>query len=498
MIKQWQSMNEYHYFFTEAKVLFDSSERSRLHCELFIPWQKVRSFNTDIAMEFLEPFYSDTGRPATNQPQLLRSFILFSLMFSCGLVPLSLTSWVNRLKSDRVLAALVGCTIDSLPPLGSYYDFMDRLWASPYSGLYKRNMLLPATWHHTRPEEPKDKHKKVPEKHPHITEMLGNRLLQHKDIPFNYEEHLQDFFYCVAVLPSMHRGIIPSEHLTVSGDGTAVHTHASPYGHHLGDRSGLSKEELRVMPRHYSDPDATWGYDSDIGKCYYGYSLFHLSCHNSTLHTDVPLLLRFTSAARHDSVNFLAAFNEMEKHLPSIKPENICLDSAMDNYPTYRLLKDRGISAFIDLNSNTGRPKTIPDTIRIDKDGTPLCSAGKRMSPNGYDKFYGYRIWRCPYFKYHESKCPFNCSSSKYGRIIKTKSEWDTRLYTDVPRGTEAYRKIYNQRTATERINNRILNVYGLQQMHIHTKKHYSFMTTIIGICIHLDAWYKQSYSVPA
>ncbi len=60
------------------------------------------------------------------------------------------------------------------------------------------------------------------------------------------------------------------------------------------------------------------------------------------------------------------------------------------------------------------------------------------------------------------------------------------------PRGTDAYKKIYNQRTATERINNRILNDYGLHRMFIHTKKHYSFMTTMIGICLHLDARYKQ------
>ena len=64
---------------------------------------------------------------------------------------------------------------------------------------------------------------------------------------------------------------------------------------------------------------------------------------------------------------------------------------------------------------------------------------------------------------------------------------------TEVPRGTETYKRIYNQRTATERINSRILNDYGLHRMMIHTKKHYSFMTTMIGICIHLDARYKQA-----
>ena len=77
MIKYWQSMDEYHYFLNEMKVHFDPSERARMHHELWIPWQKLRSFDTDRAMRFLEPRYSQTGRPAINQPQILRSFILF-------------------------------------------------------------------------------------------------------------------------------------------------------------------------------------------------------------------------------------------------------------------------------------------------------------------------------------------------------------------------------------------------------------------------------------
>ncbi|KAI4445870.1 HTH-type transcriptional activator RhaR [Eubacterium plexicaudatum ASF492] len=127
MIKYWQSMQDYKYFLNESKVHFDSSERVRLHTELWKPWQKLRLFDTDKAMEFLLPFYSNTGRPAKNQPQILRSFILFFLLFSEGLAKLSLTLWVDRLKHDRLLAALIGCTTDSLPPLGSYFDFMGLL-----------------------------------------------------------------------------------------------------------------------------------------------------------------------------------------------------------------------------------------------------------------------------------------------------------------------------------------------------------------------------------
>lgn len=146
MIKHWQTNQEYHCFLTNAKTTFDSSERVRLQSELASAREKLRLLDTDAAMRFLEPFYSSTGRPASNQPQLLRSFILFFLLVSMNLTSPSLTAWVTRLKSDRVLASLVGCYVNSLPPLGSYYDFMNRLWANPARSLYKRYKLLSPDW----------------------------------------------------------------------------------------------------------------------------------------------------------------------------------------------------------------------------------------------------------------------------------------------------------------------------------------------------------------
>lgn len=301
-------------FSPQFQGYLDSSERARLHSELWEPWQKLRLFDTDMAMEFLLPFYPPIGRPAKNQPQILRSFILFFLLFSKGLIPSSLTFWVDKLKNDR-------------------------LWAAPSSGLYSRDKLLPATWNSRKPEKPKGRRQKAQKSKPKITQQLAGRILDGKDIPFHFEQHLQQLFYRVAVIPSMECGLIPEEQLTVSGDGTAVHTHACPCGRHRKD----APENLR----HFPDPDASWGWDSDLEKYYFGYTLFQLSCYNSELKTDVP-------------------------------------------------------------------------------------------------------------------------------------------------RGTDAYKKIYNQRTATKRINNRILNDYGLHRLYIHRKEHYSFMTTMIGICLHLDSHYKQ------
>lgn len=127
MIKNWQINQEYHCFLANAKTIFDSSERVWLQSELVSPQEKLRLFDTDAVMRFLAPFSSHTGRSASNQPQFLRSFIRFFLFISMNLTSPSLTSWVKRLKSDRLPASLIGCPLNSLPPLGSYYDLMDRL-----------------------------------------------------------------------------------------------------------------------------------------------------------------------------------------------------------------------------------------------------------------------------------------------------------------------------------------------------------------------------------
>ena len=84
MIKQWQTMKEYQCFLHNCKITFDSSERARLHSELWMPWQKLRLFDMDKAFDVLSASYSNTGRPASNQPQILRSFILFFLLISMG------------------------------------------------------------------------------------------------------------------------------------------------------------------------------------------------------------------------------------------------------------------------------------------------------------------------------------------------------------------------------------------------------------------------------
>ena len=81
----------------------------------------------------------------------------------------------------------------------------------------------------------------------------------------------------------------------------------------------------------------------------------------------------------------------------------------------------------------------------------------------------------------------------KDNRVIYTKPDWDLRLFTPVPRGTEEFKTIYKSGTGSERINNRILNDYRLHSAMIQGKKRFSFFSLLIGINIHVDARIKTA-----
>ncbi len=53
---------------------------------------------------------------------------------------------------------------------------------------------------------------------------------------------------------------------------------------------------------------------------------------------------------------------------------------------------------------------------------------------------------------------------------------------------------LHSERTACERVNDRVLNDYCLQHLKIRGKDHFSFRAMLIGICIHLDARYKAAH----
>ena len=245
MLKHWDTHAEYQHFISEAVTLLNPSQLKRLN-SMSDSWNKLTSMNLDPVGDFLAPFYSDTGRPAINQPQILRSFVLMlDRKFT------SLTNWVAELQSDDLLAMLIGCSPGHLPPLGSYFDFINRLWLqNPEYEKLGRGDLFPAV-KNRKPSSKPGKGKKLPNRHSGITKKVADYALSERDFPFHYEKVLQQLFSIAAIVPSLELGLIDTDNLTVSGDGTCVHSHANPYGHRVCDCSEKGITGC-TCPRHFS------------------------------------------------------------------------------------------------------------------------------------------------------------------------------------------------------------------------------------------------------
>jgi hypothetical protein len=168
---------------------------------------------------------------------------------------------------------------------------------------------------------------------------------------------------------------------------------------------------------------------------------------------------------------------KFDRYYLDIPVKNLCLGSTNDNYPTYELCKTWNIIPFIDLNSNRGHPKSLPQTIAFFNEGVPLCKAGLKMVLQGFCKGRSHHKWRC-FAKcgvINECSLLAPCSPSSYGRVVYTKPDWDIRLYPPVSRGSRKWKDTFSSRICSERINNRVLNYYHLHAMKIPGKKRYSF-----------------------
>ena len=492
----WQSHNEYRTLVNtygrrlsrnNPKYSFDLYDRQR---------QKLLNLNPDAIREYIMPFYSPGGRPAKKQAQILRSLILFVLLFNKTPAKTSLTAWVQDVLPRSIsLTVLVGCTCtEELPSLGSYYDFMNRFWLASRNGC-SRHSLLSKDRNSKKPDKTLGGDGKLEDAGTVSCRDIVSAIMAGHPACDNPEAALQTLFTLLAVLPSARLGLINTKNLTLSGDGTAVVSHASPYGRHLSSCS-------RACPyrdgcgRHYSDPDAAWGWDSDNKTWFFGHTLYMLCSRDNNLKIELPLFMKFTGARRHDSKNFLCAVDDFGRHCHGLTPKNICPDSAHDNIPTYELLERWDIHALIDINGRAKSSENTPADITFDKAGHPLCPAGHKMCPWGNDPIKDAHKYRCPLKCGRINSCPHagKCSPGNYGRTVYIKNHGDLRFHPHIPRDSEEYRQIYSERTACERVNDRVLNDYCLQHLKIRGKDHFSFRAMLIGKCIHLDARYKAAH----
>lgn len=471
MLGNWPTHNDYQTFVVENLSLLAQVNPSALF-EYEKEISKLYILNLDVLKPVIAHLYSITGRPSNQQSEIFRSFVLMNHL------GLTLDQWCFKIKNNFVLRTAAGFDSTDLPGLASYYDFINRIIKLDERPRLKKKKR--------KPSKKVGKGKKLPPKRTGSVGRLVDRILHGRRFNHRPELILQKIFANVCVKQSIDLDLINTT-ISISGDGTCIKTGASNYGVKTCECEAFQCD----CPRKFSDPNATWGWDSHKDQWFYGYTGYFISTYNKALKVDLPIYLRLVDAKRHDSISAVVAIAEFRDLYPGLSVDTFISDSASDNYPTYELLNYWNINAVIDLNSKNKGNCKYPRHLTIDEKGIPICPSGNKMIANGFCGKDRCRLkWRCPRVlgKAQRSEACDHCSPSNYGRVIYTKPTWDLRLFTKIPRGSLKWKLKMNERTAAERVNNRILNHYGIEYSKSRGKKRISFFTTIAGFNVHLDA----------
>lgn len=480
MLKRISSSYDYKLFIKSEFFSLSVSDKSRLSSpKLKSAIHKLSKLDVDLVFDLIFPLYSSFGRPANDPAIYFRSFVL---MLHLGYT--SIKNWCFDVHHDPLLQYLIGSW--RVPNHSSHYDFINRL---THSDPLLNNLLPKGFFSKPKSSSNLKKGDKLINFTKEDTASLCDKYINDAAILDRDRMiyTLQSIFNALVVIPSFDLGFIDSSNLILSGDGSAFHVHASPYGHRVIDDDNV------VNTHRYSAKNADFGWDSDLESFYFGHTLYNVSYHNPLKHIDLPVFIDLEKASRHDALSSISATARFLDINPELFVKFMCFDSACDALPIYQFLRHHNITPIIDVNQRNLGNNLYKSFYSISENGKPICDCGVEMVSNGYDHKRHRRKFRCPLKMGIISSCPHadTCSPSSYGRTVYINDSLDIRLFGPVPFKSDKWKKIYNNRTCTERINNRILNDYHLHQMKVREDSKIAFFAIFAGINIHLDAWIK-------
>lgn len=167
---------------------------------------------------------------------------------------------------------------------------------------------------------------------------------------------------------SVQAGLVYLLDLSLAGDGTPVYTAARERKKRTCDCLEKGFRDCQC-DRFYSQPDCNIGWDSHRECYYFGYDLYMMAASDSE--NDLPVFPFLGPASRHDSIGFLYNWFSMQQFLPQANVTKLLLDSAHDAMPYYEYCRDHGITPFIDLNADRGRPPVYKNDFTINNEGVP-------------------------------------------------------------------------------------------------------------------------------
>ena len=203
-----------------------------------------------------------------------------------------------------------------------------------------------------------------------------------------------------------------------------------------------------------ADPDARWGCKGHKTKgkspWWLGYKL-HLAVDTEA---ELPLAYTVTPANVADSSEFSSLLSAVRGQQPKGHLEVAIADAGYDSKAVYEAVWELRALPVIDYNDRGWEPQA-----GYTEEGCPLCECGKPMRFLGRDR---------DYVKYGSGE---GCSCREGKLIRRWRIDGDVRLHPPLPRHTKKWQRLYDKRTAVERVNSR-----GKEHVRLRTLRHRGIM----------------------
>ena len=455
----------------------------------------AKLWNTNLSgiVPLIRPYYSSStqGAPPKDAVAMLRSLVLMAFK---GVT--SISDWVNTLRSEPFFAILsgfipaclgssriVGLAADPIPGVGTFYDFMDRLIRKDRA-LHKSNLRRFCR----KPKSKQKKHQKMNSPSTTLTERLVNRVIKYSSVklPDSIEASLNLILKELFVRPSLERGLLGNpKKFNTAGDGTCMPTHASPYGKKVCD-CVLKPGEGCKCKRKFTDPSASWGWDSYNERYFYGHS-FHVFTAADSFYS-LPIHIKCVTGERHDSITGIFALKELVDLYPELLFHSAAFDAGYDSAHFYLLNHFYNINPVIALNGRNSAPASNDTLITFDDYGIPHgAKCGHKLRNWGLMQKSFRRKWLFPAQCDSCQKCEASSNKTFY-----TPTSDNPRFFGSILRNTKQWRKLYKRRTTTERFNDRLKHDFKVKEAVIYSGERRIVRTFIAAFCCYIDAWINE------
>jgi hypothetical protein len=206
---------------------------------------------------------------------------------------------------------------------------------------------------------------------------------------------------------------------------------------------------------------------------------------------EVALAYHITDTKAGDNERIPELIEQAKQNLPAQRLKTLAYDKAADDGAVHEFLHAEEIKALIhNRNFKLEEPEKVvggrtPLNIVYDQAGTVFCYDRVSETPVRHPMAYigreperGTLKYRCP-ARHQGWKCPSDalCNAARdYGLTVRIKQEIDLRRFPSIPRATKQFERLYDGRTAVERVNGRLKifwgiddgQVYGARRFHAH------------------------------